>query len=282
MRSLLALLLLATVLQAQSAASRLTAIEKQLGCRLGVAALDTASGKRVDFRSSERFAMCSTFKLLLAAAVLTRVDRGQERLDRPISYGPADLLEWAPVTREHVKDGRMSVSDLCAASIQLSDNTAANLLLKSLGGPQAFTAYVRTLGDKVTRLDRNEPSLNDAAPGDARDTTSPSAMLDSMQKVLLGSALSPASRKLLDDWLAGTQTGAGRLRAGLPKTWRVGHKTGTGGLGNSTNDIAIAWPPGRAPVLVCAYLTECKAPIAEREGALADAARIIVVELLEN
>jgi beta-lactamase class A len=278
MKAGIALLAFCSLLQAQTATTRLEAVEEKLHCRLGVAALDTANGRRVDYKPEERFAMCSTFKLLMAAAILTRVDRGLERLDRKVSFNATDLLEWAPVTRERVKDGRMSIAELCAASIEQSDNTAANLLLKSMGGPQGFTDYVRSLGDKITRLDRDEPTLNDASPGDARDTTSPRAMLESMQKVLLGSVLSPASRKLLEDWLSGVRNGAGRLRAGTPMTWRVSHKTGTGGQGNSTNDIAIAWPPGRAPILVCAYLTECKAPIAEREGALADVARIIASE----
>lgn len=263
---------------AQTVEARIAAIEKGVAGRLGVAALDTGSGRRIDHRFAERFPMCSTFKFLLAAAVLRRVDLKQDQLERRIAYGRGDLLEYAPIARQRVQEGGMSLSDLCAAAVEYSDNTAANLLLKVLGGPGAITRYAASLGDPLTRLDRTEPSLNEAVPGDERDTTSPTAMLDNLRVILLGKALSPASRGQLQAWLIANTTGDSRLRAGLPAGWKAGDKTGTGEHG-STNDIGILWPPGRPPILVAAYLTDSAAPLAERNAALAEVGRVVADSL---
>ena len=249
-------------------------IEKRAGGRLGVAAIDTATGKRIGWRADERFPMCSTFKALMVACVLHKVDRGQERLDRLVSYGKADLLDYAPVARAHVGKGGMKLSELAAAVIELSDNTAANLLLDSIGGPAGYTRFARTIGDTHTRLDRNEPALNTSIPGDVRDTTTPSAMAEDLNRVLLGDVLSPASRKLLTGWMIGCKTAGNRIPAGLPKGWISGNKTGTGQNG-STNDIAIVWPPGRKPMLLSVYYTGSKADMKARETVLADVARIV-------
>ena len=238
---------------------RVAAIERTVGGRVGVAVLDTGSNKQVEYRAAERFPMCSTFKFLAAAAVLHRVDTNQEQLDRRISYGQVDLLPWAPVTKEHVNEGSMTLLDLCAAAISYSDNTAANLILKSLSGPAALTKYICSLGDPMTRLDRTEPTLNTALEGDERDTTTPTWMLHDMQVLLLGDTLSVASRQQLEAWLIANTTGDSRLRAGLPKDWRVGDKTGTGRNGAS-GDIAIVRPPNRAPVLVVVYTHGSSAP----------------------
>lgn len=260
---------------ADSAEQHLTAIESRLGGRLGVAALDMGDGRRIGQRSAERFPMCSTFKFLLVATVLSRVDAGGEKLGRSIHYRQADVLDYSPITKAHVQDGGMTVSALCAAAIEYSDNTAANLLLRAVGGPAAVTRHVRSLGDSVTRLDRYEPALNSAVPGDPRDTTSPSAMLDDMQTVLLENrALTVASRQQLDAWLVASTTGTERLRAGLPSTWRVGDKTGTGGNG-AANDIAICWPPNRSPILIAAYFVGSKASDADRSAALAEVGRMV-------
>jgi beta-lactamase class A len=258
----------------QPAQERLRELEKVSGGRLGVAMLDTASGRRLGHRQDERFPLCSTFKLLLAAAVLGRVDLEQERLDRPVPFSQADLLEYAPVTRARLGEGSMTLGELCEAAVTVSDNTAANLLLASLGGPIAFTAYVRNLGDRVTRLDRNEPMLNEAIIGDPRDTTSPAAMLGDLQVLLTGSALSKRSRERLTAWLVGSTTGHKRLRAGMPSTWRVGDKTGSG-LQGTTNDVAILWPPNRKPILIAAYLTDTVALPEVRDAVLADVARLV-------
>jgi len=254
--------------------ARIREIETRVDGRLGVAALDTGAGERLGHRSGERFPMCSTFKWLLAAQVLARVDAGEESLDRVVRYGPEDVLEYAPVARDNLARGGMTVDELCAAAVRRSDNTAANLLLAASGGPEGLTAFLRGIGDPVTRLDRIEPAMNMVGPGDERDTTTPDAMVDDLRTLLLGDALSPASRELLAEWLVTATTGKTRLRAGLPEGWRVGDKTGTCGSGVA-HDVAIAWPPGRAPILVAAYLAEADASFEECNAALADVGRAV-------
>jgi beta-lactamase class A len=244
---------------------RLAEIEAREGGRLGVFVRDTGTGATIERRANERFPMCSTFKLLAAAATLKRVDEGAERLDRKIAYGPSDLLDYAPVAKAHVAQGGMTLADLCAAAIDWSDNTAANLILQAIGGPAGFTQFARSLGDNVTRLDRNEPALNESLPRDERDTTSPAAMAADMQKVLLGDVLSDASRRQLQTWLINDKVGDKRLRAGLPSSWRIGDKTGSGDRG-STNTIAILWPPERAPIIAAVYYTESSAPMDARNA----------------
>ncbi|MBW8756556.1 MAG: class A beta-lactamase [Burkholderiales bacterium] len=253
---------------------RWRAIEAQVGGRLGVAVLDTGTGELAGQRLDERFPMCSTFKALAVALVLARVDAGQERLERRIAVTRADLLEWAPVTSRRVGGAGMTVAELCEAAITVSDNTAANLLLASAGGPAGVTAFVRRLGDDVTRLDRTEPTLNEAAPGDPRDTSTPRAMARTLRRLMLGDSLSDAGRARLVQWMSANTTGGQRLRAGVPFDWRVADKTGTGRLG-TTNDVGVLWPPRRAPLVVVSYLTATGAPAAAREGALADVARSI-------
>lgn len=257
---------------AAAASEALQALERRNGGRLGVCILDTGTGLRAGHRMDERFPMCSTFKVLLAAHVLARAEHGEERLDRTLPIERERLVSWSPVTGERVGD-EMTVDALCEAILSVSDNTATNLLLDASGGPAALTAFARSLGDAVTRLDRMETALNEATPGDPRDTTSPAAMLDSMRAVLLGPALGPASRERLIGWMVASRTGQARLRAGLPPDWRVGDKTGTSN-NRTSNDIAIAWPPGRAPVLVTAYYTESELSQAQRDVVLAEVGRI--------
>lgn len=252
----------------------LVELERRLGGRLGVAALDTGSGRWLRHRSGERFPLCSTFKVLLAGAILHRTEQGREQLDRPLPFGPGDLLAHAPVTRARVAEGRLTVEALCAATMVTSDNTAANLLLLALGGPPALTAFARSLGDPDTRLDRFEPDLNEARPGDPRDTTTPEAMLGTLRTLLLGPALTPASRQRLAGWMAASTTGRAKLRAGLPAGWSAGDKSGAGEQG-SMNDVAILHPPGRAPILVAAYLTGTRASWSDREAALAEVGRLV-------
>lgn len=256
----------------------LTEIEARVGGRVGVFAIDTSTGRQLTYRPDERFAMCSTFKWALAAAVLARVDRAELSLEDGVPYGPTDLLEYAPVTREHVAAGSMTVDALARAAVTVSDNTAANLLLAKIGGPTALTQFVRLQGDLVTRLDRDEPTLNDNDPGDPRDTTSPRAMVGLMRKVLCGDALSPAGRARLLGWLRACETGKDRLRAGLPPDWSVGDKTGTGTHG-AVNDVAIAVPPRRAPVLIAAYLSDGTAGLPALVAAHGDVGRLVAREL---
>src|SRR6266566_4573621 len=256
-------------------ANRILSIEERTGARIGVAALDTGSGKHLDYRSEERFPMCSTFKFLAAAAVLKRVDGGQEKLDRFVSYGAKDILEYAPVTKAHLKDGGMTLGALFAAAIEQSDNTAGNLLLDTIGGPVGLTKFARSIGDEMTRLDRKEPELNSAIPGDERDTTSSAAMCADMQRVLLGKVLSESSQHQLEDWLQNNETGALMIRAGVPRTWTVGDKTGRSANG-ATNDVAIIRPSGRAPILVAIYSIGSSAPTDDRVAVIAETAQVVV------
>lgn len=251
----------------QDMQEKIAGIESQVKGRLGVAVLDTGSDRRFGYREDERFPMCSTFKLLAAAAILKRVEKGQETLERRVHFSKSDLVTYSPVTEKHVESG-MSVAELCEAAITLSDNTAGNLMLGMLGGPSGVTAFARTLGDPLTRLDRTEPTLNEAVPGDVRDTTTPAAMADNLRKLMFGNALAKASSEQLKAWLLANKTGDARLRARLPSGWRVGDKTGSGERG-STNDAGILWPPNSAPIVVAAYLTETAAPADRRNEALA-------------
>lgn len=257
---------------------RLRQLEKASGGRLGVFCLDTKTGVSYGWRTNERFPMCSTFKLLAVAAVLARVDQGRadqvtERLDHVVHFSERQLVAYSPITSRHVSTG-MTVGALCAAAMVVSDNTAANLLLEGLGGPKAVTAFARSLGDGMTRLDRNEPDVNECLPGDPRDTTTPEDMVHDLDALVLGNALSPASRALLTKWLVEDQTGLSRIHAGLPANWREGDKTGSGDHGTA-NDVAILWPPHRKPVLVAAYLTRATVSRDAREATLADVGRAV-------
>ena len=248
---------------AQDLSRRLAELETRSGGRLGVAILNHRAGMMAAHRAGERFAMCSTFKAIAAAAVLARVDAGKEDLDRRISYGREKLITWSPVTEKHAGGRGMTLADLCDAAVTMSDNTAGNLLLESLGGPSGLTAFFRSLGDEVSRLDRWEPDLNDVPPGDPRDTTTPEAMLESLRRVVLGDVLTQASRQRLADWLIANKTGDKRLRAGFPGGWRVGDKTGTGS--GVAGDIAVAWAPGGETLLISAYLEAPGLPASVRD-----------------
>ena len=259
---------------AESALKReLAALERRHGGRLGAAVLDGTNGKLVSQRGDERFALCSTFKFLAAAFVLVRVDRGEENLSRRVVYSKSDLVTYSPTTEKHVESG-LTIGEICEAAMILSDNTAGNLLLDSFGGSAGLTSFMRSLGDTVTRLDRRETELNEATPGDPRDTTTPLAMLDMLRKTVLGNTLSPSSREQLTAWLVANRTGDKRLRAGIPKGWSVGDKTG-GGSNGATNDIAVIWPPGRAPIIVTAYYAEARATDDERNAVLAEVGRLV-------
>jgi beta-lactamase class A len=236
---------------ARAAESDFSQLERLAGVRVGVAALDTGSGKRIGWRAGERFVMCSTFKLSLAAAILAKADKGGETLDRQVPIGPDVPIGVSPATRRNVGHN-MTIAELCEAAVVYSDNGAANTLLAALGGPKILTAYWRSLGDGITRLDDIEPKLN--IPDGERNTTTPAAMLGNLKFLLVGNAVSPASRDRLLNWMRASTTGVSRLRAGLPALWQWGDKTGTSaeryGL---VNDIGIATPPGRKPILIAAY-----------------------------
>lgn len=259
---------------ALAASDALSELERSRGGRLGVAVIDASGRTLASHRGGERFALCSTFKALAVGLVLARADRGDESLGRRVAYGRDQLVAYSPVTEKHAgTGGGMIVGGLCDAAVTLSDNTAGNLLLDSFGGPAALTIYLRSLGDEVTRLDRREPELNDVAPGDPRDTTAPLAMAETLRKLVLGGALSGASREQLAAWLVACETGGKRLRAGVPADWRVGDKTGTGPAGEAC-DVAVLWPPGRRPAVVAAYYNATNATPAERDAVLAEVGRL--------
>lgn len=248
-------------------------LEKKNGGRLGVTVVDTGSGARTGYRADERFPMCSTFKFLLAAAVLRRVDTNNESLLRQVDVPGKPLLGNSPLTEEHA-GGSMTVGALCHAALTRSDNTAANLLLETVGGPAAVTQFARTLHDPVTRLDRNEPTLNTSLVGDPRDTTSPTAMAGDLQKILLGDGLADASRAQMTQWMEANLTGLERLRAALPTGWRAADKTGSNGE-HTSNDIAVLWPVGRSPIIITAFITQCPGPEKKRGDMLAEIGQLV-------
>lgn len=248
-----------TAMDKPDAIAALQTIEADAGGRIGVYALNLSTNQHITYRGDERFAMCSTFKWLLSGLVMHRVDKGEEQLDRLISYTEADIAAYSPVTRPMVGKG-LSVRALCAAATQRSDNTAANLLLATLGGPSGFTARLRKLGDDTTRVDRWEPEMNQNLPGDPRDTTTPMAMAHTMQRFLFEDTLSPSSRQLLRDWMITATTGLNRLRTGLPAGWTAGDKTGTSNNrtdNDANNDLAFALPPtgtANGPLIITSFI----------------------------
>jgi beta-lactamase class A len=258
----------ATVL---SPAAQLARLEAEAKGRLGVAAINTADSRILVHRGDERFPLCSTFKAMLAAAIL---QHEPSLLDKRIKYTAADLVAYSPVTEQNLADG-MTVGELCAATVQYSDNAAANLLMKQIKGPAGVTAFARSIGDKAFRLDRWETELNTAIPGDPRDTTTPLAMMKALQSITLGPSLTVDKRKIMSDWLIGNTTGDTRIRAGVPYDWQVGDKTGTGAYG-STNDIGIVWPAGKAPVVMALYFTQPGKDDKANSEILAAAARVVV------
>lgn len=266
--------------QARSAEASLKAIQKRIGGRLGVHVLDSQSGKRFGIDENSRYAMASTFKLALAAAVLWQIDRGAFGPERALAISKQNVLPTSPVVEARLAAGAtsMTIRELCTAIITQSDNAAANLLLAGIGGPQALTTFFRSsVGDKVTRFDRMELDLNTNLPGDPQDTTTPRAMVDSMLRLFTQDVLSLAARAMLIDWLGQSRTGLARVRAGLPPGWQSGDKTGTGENG-AVNDLAIVYPPGRRPIFVAVYMSESKLAKPALEAAHADIGRIVAAE----
>lgn len=255
-----------------------TAVEQRFAGRLGIHAVDTGSGATVGHRGDERFLLASTSKAFIVATVLRRADADPTLLDRLIRYDRSALLEYAPIAEANVDTG-MTVAELCEAAITYSDNTAANLLFDVVGGPAAVTGFVRGTGDAVTRFDRPEPELNESAgPGDERDTTTPSAVVGSLRAVTLGDGLQPAGRDRLTGWLLANTTGDAAIRAGVPADWRVGDKTGTGSQGER-NDIAVLYPPGRAPIVLAVYTAPADPDAEPSDTFVAEATRAAVAAL---
>lgn len=259
--------------QSSAAPARVTqalaALEKKYDARLGVYALDTGTGRTVGYHADERFAHCSTHKALSAGTLLKR--ESDARLARVVHYSQDDVLPYSPITSQHVKDG-LPLREVIKAALQYSDNTAANLMLARLGGPAGLQRAMRAMGDETTNLDRTEPTLNTVPPGTTRDTSTPRALGTDLRRFLLGHVLSAAHRRTMVTWMRGNTTGDAQIRAGVPKGWAVADKTGSGDYG-VTNDIAVAWRPSGAPVVI-ALLSHRTAKDDEADNALlADATR---------
>ena len=251
----------------------IAAIERKHGGRLGVFALDTATRKTMNWRADERFTMCSTFKVLLAAQVLAKVDAGTESTGRKLFYDPGDLILGSPVTARHVDEGALSIAVLTRAIVETSDNTAAILLMRAMGGPEALTRFVRSLDDEATRMDRYESEANLYDP--LLDTTTPRAIILTLRRILMGKVLSARSGQLLESWMIAATTGTDRLRAAFPQRWIAGDKTGTSAA-RQTNDIAFLRPPGRRPLLIAAYYDAPRVSASQREQALREVGEAFV------
>jgi len=255
-------------------------LETRIGGRIGVFAYSPHSTTFLSYRPDERFALCSTFKWVLAAAILSKVAASELALDTLIPFGPSVHVEHAPFVSARLHEGGASVAALARAAVTVSDNAAANLLLERVGGPAGLTAFMRSIGDEVTRLDRFEPDLNENTSADPRDTTSPQAMARTLGRVLDGDVLPPHLRERLVQWLIEAETGLSRLRAGLPDSFRVGDKTGTGRRG-ACNDVAVVWPPGGPAWFIAAYLSGSKLPLHELSAAHAEIGRVLAAHLLQ-
>ncbi|HVE06813.1 MAG TPA: class A beta-lactamase [Paraburkholderia sp.] len=260
---------------ANPAERQLAELEAAHGGRLGVYALNTGNGKQLAHRADQRFAFCSTFKVMAVAAMLRRSSKDPGLMDEHIIYGIDSLVPNSPVTSKHLGGDGLSIADLCAAALQYSDNAAANLLLREAGGLSTVNDFARSIGDDTFRLDRWEPTLNEALPNDWRDTSTPQAMAKSLQKIALGDALGAPQRQQLITWMRGNTTGNQRIRAGVPQGWSVADKTGTGDYG-TTNDLALAWPPGKPPLAIALYYTQDQNDASANSEVLAAATRIAV------
>ncbi|MCD1278181.1 MULTISPECIES: RTG family carbenicillin-hydrolyzing class A beta-lactamase [Psychrobacter] len=284
-RVIITFLCLTLSLNANATNSILEAVtnaETELGARIGLAVHDLETGKRWEYKSNERFPLSSTFKTLACANVLQRVDLGKERMDRVVRFSESNLVTYSPVTEKHVGKKGMSLAALCQATLSTSDNSAANFILQAIGGPKALTKFLRSVGDDTTRLDRWETELNEAVPGDKRDTTTPIAMVTTLEKLLVGETLSIKSRQQLVAWLKGNEVGDALFRKGVPNDWIVADRTGAGGYGTRAI-TAVMWPPNRKSIVAALYITETDASFEERNAVIAKIGeQIAKTVLMEN
>lgn len=246
-------------------------LEKKFDARLGVYAIDTGTNKTITYRPDERFAYASTYKALAAGAVLQQYSMAQ--LDEVIHYSKDDLVSYSPITEQHIDTG-MSLKEICEAAIRYSDNTAGNLLFHKLGGPSGFEESLRQIGDHVTIANRFETELNEAIPGDLRDTSTPRALATSLKAFTLSDLLPAKKRVILTDWMKGNTTGDKLIRAGAPKGWEVGDKSGAGSYG-TRNDIAIVWPPNREPIIIAILSSRDTKDAAYNDELIARAAKLV-------
>lgn len=254
---------------------QLAKLEASSGGRLGISAINTENNQRIQYRAHERFPAGCTAKVIGVAAILKKSMGNEQLLNEKIMYNKNDMTNWTPVTENHLADG-MTVAELSAAAISHSDNTAMNLLTKKLGGPQGLTAFARSINDNEFRQDHTWPEEALSSPQSNKDSTTPAAMQTSLQKILLGDVLSTTQRELLLSWLKENVTGDARIRAGVPKGWVIGDKTGTGFHYGTTNDVAIIWPPKCKPIIVAVYYSSNKKDAPKREDIIASATRILI------
>jgi len=282
--TLLAIFCLTLSLPSSAANSLIDAIknaENELDARIGLAVHDLETEQRWEYKADERFPLSSTFKTLACANVLHNVDMGQEKIDRVVRFSKSNLVTYSPVTENQVGKKGMSLEALCQATLSTSDNSAANFILQAIGGPQSLTQFLRSIGDDKTRLDRWETELNEAKPKDKRDTTTPIAMIATLEKLVLGKALSTESRQKLQSWLKANEVGDALFRKGVPSDWIIADRTGAGGYG-SRAITAVMWPPGRKAIVAALYITETDASFEDRDAVIAkigtEIAKTVLIE----
>ncbi len=260
--------------------SSLAELEASSGGHLGVSAINTANNKVVQYNAEKRFPFQSTFKVMVAAAILKQSMTNPQLLQQKVTYKKEDLVFWSPITEKYLADG-MTISELCAAAIMFSDNMATNLLVKKLGGPEAMMLFARSLDDNTFHLENWEPQLN-SNPGDLRDTSTPVAMTKSLQKLSLGNILGASQQKKLVAWMTECTTGYNRIRAGVPIGWIVADKTGGASDYGITNDIGILWPLNGAPIVITIFFIQDKKDAPHRDDVIASATKIILSELAQT
>lgn len=263
----------------QTLQKKIEMLENKSGGKLGLTIVDTSDGTTYSWRGDEKFPLCSTSKVMVVAAILKKSESNTNLLAKKITINKSDMVNYNPITSKYI-DSSMTITELSKAALQYSDNAAMNKLLSYLGGPRYATQFARTIGDKAYRLDRNEPGLNTAIPGDSRDTTTPSAMAETLNKLILGNALKKEQKAKLTEWMKGNTTGLNSIKAGLPAEWIVADKTGSGDYG-TTNDVAVIWPKNHAPVILTTYFTQPEKDASARKDVLASAAKLIA-EAISN
>lgn len=263
----------------QTLQKKIEMLENKSGGKLGLTIVDTSDGTTYSWRGDEKFPLCSTSKVMVVAAILKKSESDTNLLAKKITINKSDMVNYNPITSKYI-DSSMTITELSKAALQYSDNAAMNKLLSYLGGPRYATQFARTIGDKAYRLDRNEPGLNTAIPGDSRDTTTPSAMAETLNKLILGTALKKEQKAKLTEWMKGNTTGLNSIKAGLPAEWTVADKTGSGDYG-TTNDVAVIWPKNHAPVILTTYFTQPEKDASARKDVLASAAKLIA-EAISN
>jgi beta-lactamase class A len=259
---------------------KLAALEASMDGRIGVFAINTANNQQIQYRAMERFPIQSTFKVMAVSAILKQSMIDKHLLQQKITYKKRDLVFWSPITEKYLAGG-MTILDLFSAAMMYSDNTATNLIVKKLGGPEAVTAFARSIRDNTFRVDSWEPELN-SDPSDLRDTSTPTAMEKSLQKLTLGNVLASPQRKQLVTWMKGNTTGDTRIRAGVPKGWIVADKTGAGDDYGISNDIGIIWPPSCAPIVIAIYSVHNNKNTTRRDDIIASATRLVINEFAQT